>query len=152
MGIEQDGRAMTKKRKIRVLMVEDTKAVRTNLSAFLLDLDDLELVGDATSGKRAINLIDRLKPDVVLLGLVLEGMDGLTTMRKIHSKYPQTKVIVMAPGNEMDQVEAAMAAGAAGFIRQEFMAEEMECAIRAVYNRRQGTPSKTGGFYSRVTL
>lgn len=152
MRFEQDGRAMTPKRKIRVLMVEDTKAVRTNLSAFLLGWDDLELVGDATSGKRAINLIDRLKPDMVLLGLVLEGMDGLTTLQKIHRKYPQTPVIVMAPGDEMDRVEAAMAAGAAGFVRQEFMAEEMECAIRAVYNRRQSPLAKTGGSYNRAMI
>jgi NarL family two-component system response regulator LiaR len=61
---------------IRVLLVDDHAVVRSGLSAFLLAFDDLELVGEAGSGEEAVRLCDRLRPDVVLMDLVMPGMDG----------------------------------------------------------------------------
>lgn len=147
MDSDKEVEIFSRRRKIRVLVVEDTRTIRSSLMAFLFQCDDLELAGDAISGKRAINLIERLKPDVVLLGLVLEGMDGLTTLQKIHSKYPQTPVIVITPGHGKDQVEAALAAGAAAHVREGFSAEEMIIAIQSVQAQRWGPVSTTGVFY-----
>ncbi len=92
---------------IRVMLVDDHAVVRSGLSAFLLAFDDLELVGDAADGVEALNLASRVRPDVVLMDLVMPRMDGATATRAIREKFPDTQVIALTSFKEDDLVQDA---------------------------------------------
>ena len=89
---------------IRVLLVDDHKVVRSGLSAFLLAHDDLELVGEATSGKEAVLKTESLEPDVVLMDLKMPEMDGAEATEKIKEMFPEIEVIALTSFKEKDLV------------------------------------------------
>ena len=80
---------------IKILLVDDHTVVRSGLSKFLMVNKDLKLVGEASDGQEAIQMVSLHKPDVVLMDLMMPGMDGITATREIHKKYPQVKVIAL---------------------------------------------------------
>lgn len=116
---------------IRVMIVDDHAVVRSGLAAFLLAYDDFELVGEAESGSAAIAMSAQAKPDVVLMDLVMPEMDGATATRGIRSVCPQTQVIALTSFKEQDLVQAALQAGAIGYLLKNVSAEELAGAIRA---------------------
>ena len=79
---------MTDAKPIRVMLVDDHAVVRSGLSAFLLAYEDLELVGEAPSGERAVQLCQQTQPDVILMDLVMPGMDGATATGLIRERWP----------------------------------------------------------------
>jgi NarL family two-component system response regulator LiaR len=105
--------------------------VRSGLSAFLYAYDDLELVGEASSGEQAITLCQHKKPDVVLMDLVMPGMDGATATQQIREKCPDIQVIALTSYKEGDLVESALQAGAIGYLLKDISADELANAIRA---------------------
>ncbi len=122
---------MTKTEPIRVLLVDDHAVVRSGLSAFLLAYDDLELVGEANSGERAIQLCQQFQPDVVLMDLMMPSMDGATATGLIRQKCPQIQVIALTSFKEKELVEGALQAGAIGYLLKDVSADELAHAIRA---------------------
>ena len=92
---------------IRVLLVDDHAVVRSGLSAFLLVYDDLELVGEAGSGEEALRLCPQLKPDVVLMDLVMPGMDGAQATRAIRARCPEIQVVALTSFKENELVQGA---------------------------------------------
>lgn len=118
---------------IRVLLVDDHPMVRRGLSAFLGAFDELELAGEADSGKAAIQLCTTLKPDVVLMDMVMPDMDGVDATRAIREKYPDMKVIALTSFVEEERVRSAMEAGAIGYLLKDVSAEELFKAIRAAH-------------------
>jgi len=116
---------------IRVMLVDDHAVVRSGLSAFLLAYDDLELVAEASSGERAIQLCQQAQPDVVLMDLMMPGMDGATATGLIREKYPQIQVIALTSFKEKELVEGALQAGAIGYLLKDVSADELAHAIRA---------------------
>lgn len=123
---------------IRVLIVDDHKVVRGGLRAFLLSFDDLALVGEAKNGQDAIAQCDALKPDVVLMDLVMPGMDGPEATRRIRAAHPNTQIIALTSFQEEDLVEKALQAGAIGYLLKDIDADELAEAIRAA---QQGRPT-----------
>jgi len=121
---------------IRVLLVDDHAVVRSGLSAFLLAFDELELVGEASSGEEAVRLCDRLQPDVVLMDLVMPGMDGAQATRAIREKCPAIQVIALTSFKEKELVEGAMEAGAIGYLLKDVSADELARAIREAHAGR----------------
>jgi NarL family two-component system response regulator LiaR len=121
---------------IRVLLVDDHAVVRSGLSAFLLAFDDLELVGEAGSGEEAVRLCDRLRPDVVLMDLVMPGMDGVQATRAIREKCPAIQVIALTSFKEQELVEGVMEAGAVGYLLKNVSADELARAIREAHAGR----------------
>ena len=121
---------------IRVMLVDDHAVVRSGLSAFLLAFDDLELVGDAADGVEALNLASRVRPDVVLMDLVMPRMDGATATRAIREKFPDTQVIALTSFKEDDLVQDALKAGAIGYLLKNISADELANAIRAAHAGR----------------
>ncbi|HAY84246.1 MAG TPA: DNA-binding response regulator [Chloroflexi bacterium] len=113
------------------MLVDDHAVVRSGLSAFLLAFDDFELVGEASSGERAIEMCPRLQPDVVLMDLVMPGMDGAVATGLIREKCPQIQVIALTSFKEQDLVEGALKAGAIGYLLKDISANELANAIRA---------------------
>lgn len=124
---------MTEKECIRVMLVDDHAVVRSGLSTFLMTCDDMELVGDASSGEEALHLCTRAKPDVILMDLVMPGMDGATTTRLIREKCPDIQVIVLTSFKEQDLVQGALQAGAIGYLLKDVSADELANAVRAAY-------------------
>jgi NarL family two-component system response regulator LiaR len=127
---------MTDAKLIRVMLVDDHKVVRSGLSTFLMTCDDMELVGEASSGEQALSLCPQVNPDVVLMDLVMSGMDGATTTRLIREKYPEIQVIVLTSFKEEELVQGALQAGAIGYLLKDITADELANAIRSAYAGR----------------
>lgn len=124
---------MTELKLIRVLLVDDHAVVRSGLATFLMTCDDMELVGEASSGEQALSLCPQVKPDVVLMDLVMPGMDGATATREIREKCPDIQVIALTSFKEQDLVQGALQAGAIGYLLKDISADELANAIRAAY-------------------
>jgi NarL family two-component system response regulator LiaR len=121
---------------IRVLLVDDHAVVRSGLTKFLMVNIDLELVGEASDGAEAIQMVSLHKPDVVLMDLMMPGMDGITATREILQKYPQIKVIALTSFSEQNMVEGALQAGATSYLQKNVTAVELANAIRSAHNGR----------------
>lgn len=121
---------------IRVLLVDDHAVVRSGLAAFLLAYDDLELAGEAASGEEAIRRCRQVQPDVVLMDLVMPGMDGAAATRAIRAQFPRIQVIALTSFPEQEMVQAALQAGAIGYLLKNIAAEELAGAIRAAHAGR----------------
>ncbi len=116
---------------IRVMIVDDHAVVRSGLSAFLMVSDGLELVGEAAGGKEAVAMCGRLKPDVVLMDLVMPEMDGAAATREIRKNFPGIQVIVLTSFKEENLIEDALQSGAIGYLLKNVTAEELASAIRS---------------------
>jgi two-component system, NarL family, response regulator LiaR len=121
---------------IRVMLVDDHAVVRSGLSAFLLAYDDLELVAEASDGAEAVRLCERMRPDVILMDLLMPRMDGAAATRAIREHYPHIQVIILTSFNENHLVQDALKAGAIGYLLKNVTADELANAIRAAYRGR----------------
>jgi len=123
-------------RAIKVMIVDDHAVVRSGLSAFLLAFDDLEHVGDATGGADAVGKCIALRPDVVLMDLVMPDVDGAEATRRIKEACPEVQVIALTSYKEDDLVQGALKAGALSYLLKNVSADELAGAIRAAYAGR----------------
>lgn len=122
--------------KIRVLIVDDHAVVRSGLSAFLMVFDDLESVGQASSGVEAIRMCEKHQPDVILMDLVMPGMDGAAATQAIRDRWPDTQVIALTSFKEEGLVQSALQAGAIGYLLKNVSADELAEAIRSAHAGR----------------
>ena len=127
---------MSTDRAIRVMLVDDHAVVRSGLAAFLLASDDLELVGEAGSGEEAIALCGQVRPDVVLMDLVMPGMDGASATQAICGRYPDVQVVALTSFKEDKLVQAVLEAGAIGYLLKNITADELAEAIRKAHAGR----------------
>ena len=127
---------MVDEKLIRVMLVDDHAVVRSGLATFLLTCDNMELVGEASSGEQALTLCGRARPDVILMDLVMPGMDGATATRLIREKYPEIQVIVLTSFKEQNLVKGALQAGAIGYLLKDVSAVELANAIQAATTGR----------------
>ncbi len=118
---------------IRVVLVDDHAIVRSGLSAFLMVHDDMELVGEASSGEDAVLLCERVCPDVVLMDLVMPGMGGAKATQAIRQRCPSVQVIALTSFKEQELVQGALQAGAIGYLLKNVSAEELAEAIRSAH-------------------
>jgi NarL family two-component system response regulator LiaR len=124
---------ISKKESIRVLLVDDHAVVRSGLGAFLMAFDDMELVGEAANGAEAIKLCERLKPQVVLMDLVMPVMDGAAATKEIRERFPDIQVIALTSFKEQDLVQGALEAGAIGYLLKNIQADKLAEAVRAAH-------------------
>lgn len=122
---------MTPSQPIRVMLVDDHTMVRRGLATFLKVFDDLKLVGEAASGEAAIELCERIRPDVVLMDLVMPDMDGVAATRAIRQQFPTVQVMALTSFKEEGLVQKALEAGAIGYLLKDVSADELAKAIRA---------------------
>lgn len=122
--------------RIRVLIVDDHALVRSGLRFFLLAFDDLELVGEAASGKEALELCTQLQPDVILMDLMMPEMNGATATRVVSERWPQMRVIALTNFQDVELVQAALQAGATGYLLKNVLAEDLADAIRSAHAGR----------------
>jgi DNA-binding NarL/FixJ family response regulator len=116
---------------IRVLLVDDHAMVRRGMRDFLELHDDIEIVGEAVDGGDAIEQAGALRPDIVVMDLMMPGIDGIEATARIRADLPEVEVIALTSFVEEARVLAAIEAGAAGFLLKDAEADELAAAIRA---------------------
>jgi two-component system, NarL family, response regulator LiaR len=116
---------------IKVLLVDDHEMVRIGLAAVLGTEEGIEVVGEASNGHDGIRLATEYRPDVVLMDLVMEGMDGIETTRKLLQLYPDCKVIVLTSFLDDEKMYPVIEAGAFSYLLKTSRASEIAQAIRA---------------------
>jgi NarL family two-component system response regulator LiaR len=120
--------------KISVLIVDDHPIVRQGLRTLLELQDDILVVGEAVNGKAAVELAACLKPDVVLMDLVMPELDGISATRQINALKQPTRVIALTSFVEDDKVIPAIQAGAVSFLLKDVSPTDLMDAIRAAYH------------------
>lgn len=116
---------------IRVLIVDDHSVVREGLHMFIVRDPDLEVVGEAAGGVEAIEQARLLRPDVVVMDLLMPAPDGIAATRAIRSELPETEVLALTSALENTLMVEAIRAGAIGYILKDAQASELRAAIKA---------------------
>lgn len=122
---------------IKVVLVDDHEMVRIGLAAVLETEQDIEIVGEAGNGEEGIRLVQEVNPDVVLMDLVMDGMDGIETTRRLTKLMPECKVIVLTSYLDDKKLYPVIEAGAFSYLLKTSRASEITEAIRAA---KQGQP------------
>jgi two-component system, NarL family, nitrate/nitrite response regulator NarL len=122
---------------ITVLLADDHMVVREGLRSLLRAESGLVVVGEASNGRRAVELVQKLRPSVVVMDLAMPQLNGLEATRQILRAAPATKVLILSAHSDDEYVERVLAAGAAGYLLKQSSAEILAQAIRAV---EQGRP------------
>lgn len=126
------------KQPIRLLVVDDHGIVRKGICALLAQVADMQVVGEASDGESAVAQAEALKPDVILMDLVMPKMDGVEAIRQILACIPQTRIIALTSFVADDKVFPAIKAGALGYLLKDSEPEDLIGTIRRVY---AGEPS-----------
>jgi two-component system, NarL family, response regulator LiaR len=118
---------------IRVLVVDDHAVVRQGLRGLLELQDGIEVAGDAADGDQGVEAATRLRPDVILMDLVMPALDGVAAMRLLRERLPETRVIVLTSFLDDDKLLPALRAGAAGYLLKNAEPQEVVRAVRAAH-------------------
>jgi two-component system, NarL family, response regulator LiaR len=119
---------------IRVVFVDDHEMVRIGVSAYLSAQPDIEVVGEAADGKKGVELALELRPDIILMDLVMKEMDGIEATRQIIENWPEAKVIIVTSFLDDEKVYPALEAGATSYMLKTSKADEIANAVRATYH------------------
>lgn len=117
--------------RVRILIVDDHAVVRQGLITFLELQDEIEVVGEASNGKEALEKVKELKPDVVLMDLVMPVMDGLTAIKQIKQSFPETEVIALTSFADDEKVFTAIRSGATGYLLKDVQPNDLVKAVLA---------------------
>jgi DNA-binding NarL/FixJ family response regulator len=115
---------------IRVLIADDHHVVRRGLMFFLKTQKDMDIVGEATNGKEAVQLTANLKPDVILMDLVVPVMDGIEATKRIKATDPEIQILMLTSFSDRDHVIPALKAGASGYQLKDIEPDDLADAIR----------------------
>lgn len=121
--------------KIRVLIVDDHAMFREGIRSLLQGHDDVEVVGEATQGREAIEMVHQLTPQVVLMDIAMPVMGGLEATRRIQKESPNTRVLALTQYEDSEYILSMLRAGAKGYIAKTATASELVAAIRTVHKR-----------------
>jgi DNA-binding NarL/FixJ family response regulator len=121
---------------IRVMIVDDHAVVREGLRAFLTLQDGLEIVGEARDGSEAVSEAVRLRPDVILMDLVMPKLDGVGAMRELRRELPESRVIVLTSFLDDERLLPAIQAGAAGYLLKNADPAQLARAVREAHEGR----------------
>jgi two-component system, NarL family, response regulator NreC len=116
----------------RVLIADDHAIVRAGLRALLVEAAAFDLVGEAVGGYEAIELVEKTKPDVLILDLSLPDLDGISVTRKVKPQFPDLKILILTLHEDEALLKEAIKAGAAGYILKRAAESELISAIRVI--------------------
>ena len=125
---------MSEPSNIRVMIVDDHPVVRNGIALFLETCDDIDCVGQVDSGRKAVRLCEELRPDVILMDVVMPDMDGIETTRAVREAYPDIQVIALTSFENEESVPAMIDAGAISYLLKNVAVDEIADAIRRAYN------------------
>ncbi|WLR42461.1 response regulator transcription factor [Bacillus carboniphilus] len=118
---------------IKVLLIDDHEMVRIGVSAYLSSQSDIEVVGEASNGKQGVLLALDLKPDIILMDLVMDEMDGIEATKQIITQWPEAKIIIITSFLDDDKVYPAIEAGAVSYLLKTSKANRIADAIRKTF-------------------
>ncbi|OUL21674.1 DNA-binding response regulator [Nostoc sp. RF31YmG] len=118
---------------IRILLVDDQVLIRQGIKSLLESNSDMQVIGEAENGQRALEQIPTLQPDIVLMDIRMPVMDGVAATGAITQNYPDTKVLVLTTFDDDEYVSQAMRLGARGYLLKDTEPDELALAIRSVY-------------------
>jgi two-component system, NarL family, response regulator LiaR len=119
---------------ITIIIVDDHEVVRKGIRAYLESTSEFKVIGEASSGAEALQLVTELIPDIVLMDLIMPGMDGVETTREIKRISPRSQVVVLTSFHEDIHIFPALKAGAISYILKDIKMEELAKALqRAVH-------------------
>lgn len=118
---------------IRILLVDDQHIIRQGLKSLLESNADMQVIGEAENGQRAIEQIPVLQPDIVLMDIRMPIMDGVAATGAIAQHYPNTKVLVLTTFDDDEYVSQAMRLGAKGYLLKDTEPDELALAIRSIH-------------------
>ena len=110
---------------IKVLFVDDHEMVRIGVSAYLSSQSDIEVVGEADNGRKAVSMAMELRPDIILMDLVMPEMDGIEATKRIMEKWPEAKIIIVTSFLDDEKVYPALEAGATSYMLKTSKASEI---------------------------
>ena len=117
---------------IKILLVDDRKIIRETVKMQLESAADLSIIGSADNGIVALQKIEQLKPDVVIIDLEMPGMDGITAIEIISDRFPETKSLVLSSHEEREYINQAIVAGAKGYLLKGTSGKDLAHAIRNI--------------------
>ncbi len=122
--------------RIRVVIVDDHVLVRSGIEVVLGMFDDIELVGEAGDGEEAVRLCEELRPDVVLMDLVMPGTSGVEATRRVLASCPDTRVVALTSFTDEDLIGETLRAGAIGYLMKNVSADQLAGAVRSAHAGR----------------
>ncbi len=118
--------------KIKILVVDDHALMRDGIRALLKLSGDMEVLGEAADGREALERVQELQPDVVVMDIAMPNMDGMEATRRLKKKYPNIKVLALTQYENREYVFSAIKAGADGYLPKKAAGSELATAIRAL--------------------
>lgn len=128
---------------VRVLLVDDHRLVREGLRRTLGDAG-LEVVGEAEDGEQALTMAVELRPDVALMDITMPAVDGLTVTRRLRTRAPEIRVVMLTMHDDEELLERARAAGAVGYLLKDAAGDEVVAAVRRAHEEGVATSSELG--------
>jgi len=121
-------------RRIKVLLAEDHAVVREGIRELISQQQDMEVVGEADNGEETIQLVEQLKPDLVLMDIAMPKLNGIEATRRIKESHPSTSVLILTAYDNEEFIFALVEAGAVGYLLKNVRGQELLNAIRATYD------------------
>lgn len=122
---------------IRVLLADDHTIVRAGIRALLDNVPQVEVVGEAANGTQALDSIDNLRPDVVLLDLTMPGLSGFEILKEATDRFPEVRVILLTVHEEVEYAYQALHLGAAGYLPKSAASAELPLAVQHVMSGKK---------------
>ena len=120
----------SRERRARIFIVEDNPVIRDLLRGIMRHDSDMMVVGEASNGEQAIDLVEKLRPDLICLDVLLPGLDGIAILRALRAMRPEMRVVLVTGQATSNVVQEALALGAAGFVVKPFNAARLLAAVR----------------------
>jgi two-component system response regulator DegU len=118
--------------RIKIILVDDHYIVRNGIRALFDDVDEIEVIGEASNGVEAIAKVSELRPDIAILDISMPQMNGLDAAEIIHAEYPETKTLIMSMHDNKDYILRSLEVGADGYLLKDSSKEEIIKAIKTV--------------------
>jgi DNA-binding NarL/FixJ family response regulator len=136
---------------IRIFIADDNRLLREGLASMLSEIEDITIVGMASSGSQALDQIKQLLPEVALLDIGMPDKDGLEVTRTLHEDVPAVKIIILGMPDLTDEIMTCIEAGASGYVLKE---NSFEYLIKSIYSVQHGesfcSPRMAASLFSRV--
>jgi DNA-binding NarL/FixJ family response regulator len=117
---------------IKIVLADDHNIIREAIRVLLDSESDMKVVGEAADGQTTLGLVQKMRPDVVIMDIAMPGLNGIEATRKIIAEFPDTKVIALSVHSDRKFVFHMFKAGASGYLLKDCVFEELTCAIRTV--------------------
>jgi DNA-binding NarL/FixJ family response regulator len=117
---------------VRIVLADDHALVRAGVHGLLESVPSIDVVGEATDGRSALEMVERLRPDVILMDFTMPNLNGLDATRRVIKECPSVRVIMLSMHDDIGHVWQALEAGAAGYLAKDSSREELVLAIQAV--------------------